>query len=258
MPSNAPLSGSRWSRSLGGIGDAFADANFRRYSVGAIVSWLSFFVQVVAVSWVTWSLTHSTKWLAVVALLDAVPMSVLAPIGGVVADRYDRFRILLVCYGFATLQSAALAGLAFSGRLTIDWLAALAFLHGVIHAFSVPAQFGMLPRFVERSRLPSAIAVAAAYTQLGIFIGPALAGWVILHFGPATAFASNVLGYGVYFCSAAMLRTPSGYQPPQSSRKAFARDFIDGVRTIAAHRGVIPGPEKHDSWSLTDAAQVGF
>ena len=70
---------------MGGIAEAYGDANFRRYSVGAVVSWLSFFVQAVAVSWTAWSLTHSTGWLAAVALLDAVPMSVLAPFGGVVA-----------------------------------------------------------------------------------------------------------------------------------------------------------------------------
>jgi MFS family permease len=165
-------------------------------------------------------------------------MALLAPLGGVVADRYDRFRVLQICYAFATLQAAGLAALAVSGDLTIHWLAALAFLHGLIHAFSVPSQFGLLPRFVERSRLPSAIGVAAAYTQLGLFVGPALAGWVILHFGPAAAFASNVLGYGVYFASAARLRTPPGYRPPPPSKKSFARDFVDGVRTIAANRAI--------------------
>jgi len=55
---------------LGGIGDAFEDRNFRFYSIGAIVSWLSFFIQMVAVSWSTWELTHSTAWLATVAVLD--------------------------------------------------------------------------------------------------------------------------------------------------------------------------------------------
>jgi len=223
--------------SLGGIAEAFGDANFRRYSVGSIVSWLSFFVQTVAVSWVTWSLTRSTGWLATVALLDAVPMSLLAPIGGVIADRYDRFRILQISYACATLQSAVLAGMAFAGHLTIEWLAALTFLHGVIHAFSVPAQFGLLPRFVERSRLSAAISLASAYSQLGFFVGPALAGWVILNVGPAVAFASNVLGYGVYFCSAALMRTPAGYEPPPVKRGTFAREFLDGIHAIASHRG---------------------
>ena len=224
---------------LGGIADAFEDRNFRRYSLGSIVSWLSYFVQAVAVSWTTWNLTHSTGWLAIVALLEAAPNIALMPLGGVVADRHDRVRVLLVAYALATLQAAALAGLAFAGQLTIGLLAALSFLHGAIHAFSIPAQFGFLPRFVERRRLSSAIGVAAAYTQLGIFLGPALAGWVILHFGTAVAFASNVAGYGVFFGCVALLRTPEGYQQPAASGKAFHVDFLDGWRAIAGHSGIL-------------------
>src|SRR5579863_914191 len=223
---------------LGGIAAAFEDRNFRRYSIGAIVSWLSFFVQAVAVSWTAWDLTHSTRWLAIVALMDAAPNIALMPLGGVIADRYDRFRILLISYAFATLQAAILAGLAFAGALTIGLLAALAFTHGAIHAFSIPAQFGLLPRFVERRRLSSAIGVAAAYTQLGIFVGPALAGWVILHFGTAVAFATNVVGYGVYFACVALLRTPARYKQPAASGKTFVADLTDGLRAIAGHRGV--------------------
>ena len=226
-------------RPLGGIGDAFGDRNFRYYSVGSIVSWLSYFVQAVAVSWTAWQLTHSTRWLAIVALVDALPNIVLAPIGGVIADRYDRFRILLVAYGLATLQAAALAGLAFTGQLTIGHLAGLSFLHGVIHAFSVPAQFGLLPRFVDRSRLASAIAVASAYSQLGIFIGPALAGWVILHLGVAAAFTSNVFGYGVFFASALLMRTPPDYRTPAASGRAFVADLLDGLAAIRAHPGIM-------------------
>ncbi len=223
---------------LGGIGEAFGDANFRRYSVGSIVSWLTFFIQAVAIAWVTWNLTHSTKWLAAVALLDSVPMSALAPLGGVVADRHDRFRVLMVCYALATIHAAILAALAFSGRLTVEWLAVLALTHGVIHAFSVPSSFGLLPRFVAPARLPSAIAVASAYTQLGIFVGPALAGWVLLHFGPGVAFASNVAGYSVFFMSASRMRARPDYQPSPPSPKAFAHDLVDGVEAIWAHTGV--------------------
>jgi len=68
---------------LGGIGEAFADRNFRIYSIGSVLSWLSFFVQAVAVSWTAWELTHSTVWLAVVALLDIAPNLIFIPLGGV-------------------------------------------------------------------------------------------------------------------------------------------------------------------------------
>ena len=86
------------------------DSNFRRYSVGSIVSWLSFFVQAVACPGLPGNLTHSTRWLAIVALMDAAPNIVLIPLGGVVADRYDRLRILLISYAMATLQAATWRG----------------------------------------------------------------------------------------------------------------------------------------------------
>jgi MFS family permease len=167
-------------------------------------------VQAVAVSWTTWELTHSTRWLAIVGLLDAAPNVALMPLGGVIADRFDRFRVMLLSYGLAWLHAVALTWLSWTGQLTIERLAALAFLHGAIHAFSIPAQYGLLPRFVERKRLSSAISVAAAYTQSAVFAGPALAGWLILHFGVVAAYASNVVGYGVFFAFVAFLRTPFG------------------------------------------------
>jgi MFS family permease len=178
---------------LGGIGEAFGDRNFRYYSIGSVTSWLSFFVQAIAVSWLTWSLTHSTRWLAIVALLDAAPNIVLMPLGGVVADHFDRFRVMLIAYAVAMLQALALALLSWTGGLTVGWLAAMAFVHGAAHAFSIPANFGFLPRFVARDKLPSAIGVAAAYTQLAVFAGPALAGWILLRWDATAAFAANVV-----------------------------------------------------------------
>src|SRR5271170_4408641 len=80
---------------------------------------------------------------------------------------------------------------------------------------------------VERKRLSSAISVAAAYTQLAVFAGPALAGWLILHFGVVAAYASNVVGYGFFFAFVAFLRTPAGYVQPPASGKSFLADFLE-------------------------------
>jgi MFS family permease len=223
---------------LGGIAEAFGDRNFRWYSLGSVVSWLSFFVQAVAVSWTAWDLTHSTAWLAVVALADATANIVLMPIGGVLADRGDRVRILMISYACATAQAAALTGMALCGAVTIHALAALAAVHGAAHAFSIPASYGLLPRFIAPGRLSSAIAVGAAYSQLGLFVGPALAGWIILRFGTPAAFASNVLGYGLFFLSVAAMRTPAGYRQERAVAKHFFRDVLDGVAAIWAHGGI--------------------
>lgn len=223
---------------LGGIGEALADRNFRVYTVGSIISWVAFFMQVVAVSWTAWELTHSTKWLAIIAVLDIVPNILFVPLGSTLADRYDRFRIVVVSYSFALLQAAALAALAYAGSLSIWALAVLVFLHGTIHSFSVPASYGMLPRFVARERLASAIAVNSAYTQVAIVAGPILAGWLIAHHGVAFAFAVNAAGYVIYLASIAFLRTPAEYAPSLSKRGTILGDFIDGMRYIVNHTGI--------------------
>lgn len=223
---------------LGGIGEAFADRNFRVYTVGSIISWVAFFMQVVAVSWTAWELTQSTKWLAIIAVLDIVPNLLFVPLASTLADRYDRFRIVVIAYIFALLQAAALAVLAYADLLSVWPLAVLVFLHGTVHSFSVPAAYGMLPRFVARERLVSAIAVNSAYTQVAIVAGPILAGWLIARHGAAFAFAVNAAGYVIYLISIAFLRTPADYAAPVSKRGTMVGDFVDGLRYIAGHKGI--------------------
>lgn len=222
----------------GGIGEAFADRNFRIYSIGSILSWLSFFVQAVAMSWTAWQLTHSTTWLSIIAILDMAPNVIFAPLGGALADRFDRFRMVMIAYFAAWLHVVALTALAYFDALTLAPLALLAFLHGLIHAFSVPASFGMMPRFIASERLAPAIAVSSAYMQLAIFAGPALAGWIILHYGLVVAFGCNVVGYLIYFATIAFLRTPASYVPPTPSGRSLVGDIADGLRYILGHRGV--------------------
>jgi MFS family permease len=69
----------------------FADRNFRLYTVASVVSWLSFFVQTLAVIWLAWDLAHSPAWLGIITFLDAVPYFIFGPWGSVFADRHDRY-----------------------------------------------------------------------------------------------------------------------------------------------------------------------
>ena len=146
---------------FGGIATAFSDRNFRFYSIGAIATWIGFFVQLVAVSWYAWELTESTKWLAIVALLDIVPNVVLAPLAGAIADRFDKYRLMGLVSLLALLQASAIALLAWNDALTIWPFAILVLIHGIIISFMVPAMYGILPRFVDRGCLTSAIAVSS-------------------------------------------------------------------------------------------------
>ena len=91
---------------LGGIGEAFADRNFRIYSVGSIVSWITYFVQDIAFSWTAWEITRSTAWLAAVAGLTTSATVVFLPLGGVLADRYDRFNMVRIAYAFDLVKTS--------------------------------------------------------------------------------------------------------------------------------------------------------
>lgn len=223
---------------LGGIGEAFSDRNFRLYSIGSIISWITYFIQQIAFSWAVWQITHSTAWLAIVALLDMAANVVVLPFGGVLADRVDRFKMAVTAYAFDFLKALTLAILAFTDHLTLPVVCVCAVLHGLIHAFSVPAAYGMMPRFVTRERLAAAIAVAAAYTQFAIFAGPAIAGWILVRWGLAAAFAVNVAGYLVFFVTVVFLRTPEGYRQSKSSGRSFFKDIPDGARYIFGHKGI--------------------
>ena len=217
---------------LGGISEALADRNFRIYSMGSIGSWISFFIQLVAVAWLTWLITKSTSWLAGMALLDIVPNVVLMPFAGAFADRHDRHTILIATSGLLLFQAVALAMLAWLDMLTIWPLASLMLVHGILISFLVPAMYGTLPRFVHRPALSSAIAVSSAYTQFAVFVGPAVAGWIISNHGITMAFVVNALGYFVLIITLLFLKTPPEYQKPIPSSCSIVSDIIDGFAYI--------------------------
>ena len=212
----------------------FADRNFRLYTIASVISWLSFFAQTLAVSWLAWELTHSTTWLGVIAALDIAPYFILGPWGSVVADRYDRHRILFVAYVFSMLQSVLLTVTSMAGVLGVGMLGTLALAHGVIHAFSVPASYGLLPRAVERDNLGAAIAFSSSYRTLAMFAGPALAGVLLATFPVYVSFLFNVVGYGVYLLMLTMMRLPPAL-PPVPSGKSFYGDYVDGLRYSLTH-----------------------
>jgi len=223
---------------LGGIGNAFSDRNFQFYSIGAIATWIGFFIRLVAVSWYTWELTHSTNWLAFIALLDIAPNILLTPLAGAIADRYDKYRIMGWVSSLVLFQAIVITILAWSNKLTIWPFAIFVLIHGIIISFMIPAMYGILPRFVKRSCLTSAIAVSSSYSQLAMFLGPAIAGWMISTYGVAVVFAANAIGYIIYLISWLFLKTPDSFIQPKKSEESVWGDVKDGFSYILNHKGI--------------------
>lgn len=218
----------------------FRDRNFCLYSTASISSWLCFFVQTMATSWLAWDLSHSAGTLGLVAFLDTAPYFLFGPFAGVLADRHDRLKILYAAYFCAMVQSGLLALASFSGFLNIPFLAVLAFLHGTIHAFSVPAAYGLLPRAVEPKNLSAAIAFSSSYRTLALFAGPALAGVLIANFPIAVSFLTNALAYALYLVVLKKLRLPpleKAAVTVTSSQglRGYCSEFLDGLHYALRH-----------------------
>ena len=224
---------------LGGIENAFRERNFRIYTVGSITSWISFFIQLLAINWLTWELTKSTTWLAIINFLDIAPNFIFVPIGSVLADRIDRIRIVVITHILALLQALALAILALTNLITIYYLAILVFIHGLIHSFSVPSLFGILPRVISKENLSSAIAVNSAYTHLSLFVGPVVGGILISEFHISAAFFANVIGYLLYLITIGFLRIPAEGERSHISNDILS-DILEGGRHIWNHAGIGP------------------
>lgn len=228
-------------RAVGGfdnVARAFAHRNYRVYVSGNGISLIGWWLQRVAVGWLTWTLTHSGTWLGLVALADFLPALVLSPFAGVLADRHDRVRILRLTQLAACAQASLLALLVITGTITIELLFALVLLLGITSSVSQPARMALIPNLVDRASLPSALAINSVVFNLARFIGPAMAGVVIATLGTGAAFAANAATNIAFQVSLAKLR---GLPPlPIAERLGAIRATVEAYAYASRHPGIGP------------------
>src|SRR5439155_21621243 len=141
---------------FGNVSRAFAHRNYRVYISGNSISLIGWWLQRVAVGWLAWTLTHSGTWLGLVSLADFLPVLVLSPFAGVLADRHDRVSIIRLSQLSGCAQASLLAVLVWTDTITIELLLGLVLLLGVASALAQPARLALIPNLVHRASLPSA------------------------------------------------------------------------------------------------------
>lgn len=157
-------------------------------------------MQIVAVGWQVYQLTHSAFDLGMVGLVQFLPALFLALLVGHVADRYDRRKIARICLFLKGSAAATLALGSIYGWLDKDAIFAIVFVIGATHAFESPTLQALLPGLVPARLLPRAIAWSASATQTAVIIGPALGGFIYV-FGPSAVYSSS----SVLFIAASLL-----------------------------------------------------
>lgn len=176
---------------------ALSIRNYRIYWVGQGVSRTGTWMQQVSLPWLVLALGGTPLQLGIVAALEFAPSTVLAPFGGVLADRVDKRRALLVTQAAAALQVIVLVILLAAGLLSIPLVMLLSFLLGLVNAADMPLRQSVAAELVPRSLLANAIALNSMAFNSARVIGPAVAG-VTIAIG-AAAFGSNLAGIGFNF-----------------------------------------------------------
>lgn len=175
---------------------ALRHRNYRLFFGGQSLSLVGTWITRVATSWLVYRLTGSEFLLGVVAFAGQIPLLLLAPIGGVIGDRWERRQILVVTQVLSALQSFALAILAFAGLITVTHIILLQLFQGLINAFDTPARHAFVVEMVEDpADLANAIALNSLMFNASRIVGPTIAGVLIAAVGEAWCFMLDALSY---------------------------------------------------------------
>ena len=220
-----------------GVLRVLANRNYRIYAEGNAISMIGTWVQRVAVGWLTWELTGSTMWLGLIAFAELLPTVIIGPFAGVIADRFNRLRLFKISQILAMTQSAILFTLTATNLITIELLFALTLYLGAVYGFAQPVRLALIPSLVSPANLHAAIACNSLFFNLARFIGPILAGLVIVTWGIAPAVLINTITYCAVLYAAALLRL----REDQIDRKQFGGMLVsiwEGIR-YAFHHPII-------------------
>jgi MFS family permease len=174
---------------------AFFYRDFRVLWFGAFTSTVGTWMQKVAQSWLVFELTKSSFYLGLDDFLGQLPILLFTLIGGVIADRHDRRRLLIGSQFVQMATAFALAALVFHGRVHIGHILVLSFTTGVAQAFGGPAYQALIPSLVDKKVLPNAIALNSIQFNLARVVGPLLTGLTMAALGTAMCFAINGVSF---------------------------------------------------------------
>lgn len=210
---------------------AFRSRNYRLFFTGQSLSLLGTWMQKTAVSWVIYAQTQSKFMLGVSVFATLFPSALFSLLGGVVADRYNRYRVLLLTQVLSMVQ-AALLTLAVYWKANAVWeIIALSAVLGVINAFDVPARQSLVYDLVDdKQDVPNAVALNSTMLNLSKLLGPALAGLAIERLGAATCFGLNTLSFVPVIWSLLAMRLPA--YVPRPATKNMLSELAEGFRYV--------------------------
>jgi predicted MFS family arabinose efflux permease len=208
---------------------AFQYRDFRLMWFGACMSSIGTWMQIVAQGWLIYRLSHSAFLLALDQFLGGIPIFLFSLIGGVVADRAERRKILLGSQYVQMACATILTVLIVMGRIHVWHMLALSFVSGLAQAFGGPAYSALIPSLVDREDMPNAIALNSIQFNTAVTIGPALAGQALAKLGEQWCFGLNALSFLAPIVSLSIIT--ARYLPEKTNDSIFG-SLKQGIRFV--------------------------
>ena len=212
---------------------ALKHRNYRLYFWGQLVSLFGTWMQITAQGFLAYHLTHSAAFLGTMGFAGGVPTMILMLYGGVVADRIDRRKLMLLTQAAMAALAFLTAGLAFTGLIRPWQLVLLALSFGVANAFDAPARQSIVVDLVERKDLTNAIALNSTMFNAGAVVGPAAGGILYALTGPAWCFIFNGLSF--FAVIAALLAMRVHPRPQGTHRSSAWLEVKEGIKYVFDH-----------------------
>lgn len=206
---------------------------------GALVSNIGTWMESIAVGVLVVEQTGQAGWAGLAAAAAFVPNAVLSPVGGALADRFDRRRLLLVTVSGQVLTASALTALAIAATTPPGLVVGIVFVAGCMQALGFPAYVAMFPDLVDEEDLVGAVALSSAQWNLGRVIGPLAAGVAIAAGGYAWAFGINAASFLAVIVAIAPIALPAPPPLTETSILASIREGLGFVRRDPGLRVVV-------------------
>ena len=214
---------------------ALSVPNYRRYYSGQAISLAGTWMQMTAQSWLVLTLSHSSTVLGVIVALQTLPVLLLGPYGGVIADRVDKRRLMVILQAAMGVQALALGVLTVTGMVTVWEIGILAALLGFNNAFENPARQSFMMELVGPEHLRNAVSLNSVLVNVARSVGPAVAGVLIATVGDGVCFLVNAASFvAVVFSLTTMNSAELNPTTPTPRARGQLREGLTYVRSTPA------------------------
>jgi MFS family permease len=209
---------------------ALRHRNFQLFFGGQLISLIGTWMQSVAQSWLVYRLTGSSLLLGSTGFASQIPVFLVAPIGGIVADRFNRHRVVIITQITSMILAFILAALTLTRKVHVWHIFVLAALLGIVNAFDIPARQSFLVDMVGKEDLMNAIALNSSMFNGARIVGPAVAGILVASIGEGWCFFANAVSYIAVIIGLLLMKLPPRFH--RSPIGSPWEHIIEGFRFV--------------------------